>query len=145
MRKSIEGVIKPLDRDGIDGFEIREGGASSHFKISSSEKSYFTVSTDKDILNDKEREIYVNVNSLSFKKDNKWQFNEGGNSFNAKIEDKDFLNKISNNEVSFSKDDILKIRIREIQYTNSFGELKIDKIITKIIHHEISSKKEKLL
>ena len=142
VRKAIEGIVKPLDKDGIDVFEIRTDGNKNNFKISSKEKSYFTANIDKNILSDKEKEIYVTVNSLSFKKENKWQLNDGGVSFYVKIEDRHFLDKISNNEVSFSKDDILKVKMREIQYTNSFGELKVDKIIIKVLEHKISVKQQ---
>ena len=90
------------------------------------------------------REMNLQIISLSFKEENKWRFTDGLEPFTASIEHVDFLNKIANNEISFSKNDYLKCMVREKQSQTAKG-LKLERTIVEVIKHTPSARQLKLI
>lgn len=138
-REAIEKVVKPLEKDGIDSFELRNPDELNNKEpleiIQKDEVSYFKAPTlkqeeEKEIL--PEREITVKITSLTFDKNNKWRLTDGNNTFWAKIEDNEFLNKVENGEISFSNGDMLRIAYY-IQQTLKNDALSSEYIVTKVL------------
>jgi hypothetical protein len=58
---------------------------------------------EEETLEDSEREMFLQIDSLSFKEGNKWRVTDGGEPFYAVIEDMDFLNQIAKGDVLFQR------------------------------------------
>ncbi|HMN86456.1 MAG TPA: hypothetical protein PKA74_10765, partial [Bauldia sp.] len=70
--------------------------------------------------------------SLSFKEGNKWRLHDGKSVINAMVEDKDFIDRVNRNELSFAKGDILICDVRVITRQEPKG-LKADYFIERVI------------
>ena len=89
---------------------------------------------DDELLGETVTDAFLQIVSLSFKKDNKWRFSRGESVFYAAIEDKGFLEQIENNQIRFSKDDILKVRLRIKEYLTDKG-IATDYSIEEVVEH----------
>lgn len=138
LRKSLEGCIEPLKKEGIEDF-----GIIYNKKVLCSVKKksidYFEcpqpeqTKIDDDVI----FTTSVNIVNLSFKEGNKWFVNDGQSSFYAIVEDDDFLSKIDSSLVEFSKGDILRVKIRREQFFSPDDEkLKIENYIMEVLKHE---------
>jgi hypothetical protein len=117
---------------------------SEDLEISKSEVEYFEYEDTEEELADTEREMNLQIISLSFKEDNKWRVTDGGEPFSATIEDTAFLNKIDNDEIAFSKGDYLRCKVREKQYRSS-KRLKIERSIIEVLEHKFASQQLRLI
>jgi hypothetical protein len=135
VRTAVQKVVEePLKKDGFTSFEVREG-KNVTIKIDEAEATYFAKpEIADDTLIDTVRTSAFSIISLAFKEDNKWRLNDGTNSISANIEDKDFLTRVDNNQVSFSKGDILICEVRVIQKQTEQG-LKTDYTIIRVVEH----------
>lgn len=134
VRESLAGMVEnPLQKKGIDKFMVTDGDQIE--EVSKEESSYFAVpnSTEDKLVDDVHKIVYSIV-SLSFKETNKWRLFDGNRTHYVQICDRDFLQKVKNSEVSFSKGDVLVclVRFRQFQVLN---ELKSETIVEKIIEH----------
>lgn len=113
VRDALDKVInRPLNRNGIEEFRSLIAGQKEPVIVRKEEKDFFELPLiDDELLGENETEAYLQVVSLSFKEDNKWRFSRGENVFFASVEDTHFLGGINRNEIRFSKDDILKVRL----------------------------------
>ncbi len=119
-RQAVENFSnKALRIPGIERFKIGETDSRDELCLKSSDSEYFRVPepADEDIKETIiEREAFLKIVTLSFQGDYKWRFTDGGEKpFTASIEDKEFLNRIDENQIALSKDDTLKCRLQEIQ------------------------------
>ncbi len=138
LRKSLEGCIEPLKKDGIDDFGI-VFNKKTLCSIKKPEINYFECPQSEQQKLDEDVIFITNVNivNLSFKEGNKWFVNDGQSSFYTIVEDENFLTNIDNNIVEFSKGDILKIKIRREQFFNPEEEkLKIENYIMQVLEHK---------
>lgn len=113
VRDALDKVItRPLNRNGIEEFRSLIAGEKDPVIVRKEEKELFEIPLlDDELLGENVTEAYLQVVSLSFKEDNKWRFSRGENVFFASVEDAQFLGGINRNEIRFSKDDILKVRL----------------------------------
>lgn len=127
-------VEEPLKTDGITTFEVREG-KEINLTVNKSEAVYFAKPTiEDDILVDTVRTTAFSIISLAFKEDNKWRLNDGANSISASIEDEEFLDRVDNSQISFSKGDILICEVRVVQKQTEQG-LKTEYTIIRVVEH----------
>ena len=86
-------------------------------------------------------ETYISIINLSFKEGNKWFVNDGNESFYIIVEDKNFLKRIDDSMVKFSKGDLLKIQIRKVQFYNfDKKSLRSEYFVEKVLEHKTPSK-----
>jgi len=138
LRKSLEGCIEPLKKEGIEDFGIiyNKKGLCSVKKES---VDYFECPQPEQTKLDDDVVFTTSVNivNLSFKEGNKWFVNDGQSSFYAIVEDEEFLSKIDNSVVEFSKGDILRVKIRREQFFSPDDEkLKIENYIEEVLKHD---------
>ncbi len=143
VREHAKKAIAALSDDGIDKMKVKQKG-SEDLEISKSEVGYFEYEDTEEELADTEREMNLQIISLSFKEDNKWRVTDGGEPFSATIEDTAFLNKIANDEIAFSKGDYLRCKVREKQSRSSKG-LKIERSIIEVLEHKFASQQLRLI
>ena len=143
IRKSIEGVISPLNQEGIGAFEVREKeGAYQH--IGEAEKDYYKL-PDEEIKQDvveSTRRCFVKVCSISFEQELKWRFRIDTMKFYAAIRDPYFINRVAASEISFAKGVSMLVDLHEIQTMVSGGNIKTEYEITKV--HKIVGHSEQL-
>ncbi len=132
-------VEQPLQKEGIDIFEVREN-KSPTLSISKRDSGYFArPSLPEETLIDDTRRSAYSIISLAFKEDNKWRLNDGNNAISATIVDDDFQKKVDNNQVSFSKGDILICDVRITQKQTDAG-LKTEYSVIKVIEHRAAAR-----
>lgn len=136
VRDSLQKIIEePLKMEGIEVFEVRSGGKTIE-TVTRAESVYFAKpSMPDDILVDDHRRAAFSIMALAFKDDNKWRLYDGTHTISARIEDAEFLRRVNENEVSFSKGDVLICDIHIIQKQTDMG-LKTDYIVEKVIDHK---------
>lgn len=116
LRQAFEAALKPLDRDGIESVAVVHGEAEA-VTITKAQAAFFAAPTmEEELLDESESVLTVQAVSVSFREDNKWRFTDGGAPFHASIDDRDFLRRVQDNEVAFSRGDLLKVRMRKRQY-----------------------------
>jgi hypothetical protein len=138
LRKALEGVLKPLDKDGIDKFAVVNRTQSQEFVvIDKSERVYFTAPAPQaETLSEEEIVMNLQLVNVAFRDDNKWRFSDGNSTFFALVEDIDFLNKVQGNE-PFSRGDILRARLRRIQVLSG-EDMKTEYRLLQVLDHRRS-------
>jgi len=145
IRKAVEQIISdPLSKDGINKFVIVDSDESKSVEIKKADKDlYYAPDIEDELLGETVTNAFLQIVSLSFKKDNKWRFSRGESTFFATLEDKDFLEQIENNEARFSKDDILQVRLRIKEYLTDRG-ISTEYFIEQVIEHRSASRQLQL-
>ena len=113
VRQAALNVVKPLEREGIDTFEVRQGAEKVEI-VRREDLPAFCVLTEvapEDVLLEGDRIAVLQIIKPSFDDSLKWVFSEGENRFGADMMDQSFLRKVADQEISFAKGDILKVRI----------------------------------
>lgn len=137
VRTAIEKTLQPLNNDGIDSFSIRDGTQEIE-NITKMDSVYFIApGIEDELIMQTEHEDAYSIISLAFKDDNKWRLFDGNATINAVIKDEDFLNKINDNKISFTKGDILLCKIKVSKWKTNIG-LKSNYEVLKIIEHKKS-------
>ena len=118
VREKLEGVLSPLKREGVDGFEVRDRESrATQMRVDKSEVAYFDK-PENDLLKEEheyERIAFVQILYPNFEDGLKWHFSEGETKFHAVIRDNIFLSKVNSRRLSFAKGDILKVKIHTKQ------------------------------
>lgn len=137
LRHSLEQMISPLEKNGIDLCLIKVENSEEFFDVKKEEMEYFKCPPAKEVMIDEPVRFNTNLNiiSLSFKDKNKWYVNDGQSSFYSTIEDLDFLRRVDDNE-EFRKGDILRVLIRREQYLNEEQKLRTEYFIEEVIEHK---------
>lgn len=134
IRAALEQVVNPLEQDGIDSFAVIQN-EKVLVETKRSELVYFSSSVlEVEELSDDVRETWLNIVSPAFKDGDKWRVNDGGANYYVSLEDPDFLLKVLKNEVEFGASTRLKVRLRELQFTDSKGVLRKECVIEKVIN-----------
>lgn len=136
VRKATECAIsETLDENKISKIAFTKDEGKTFQSIDFSEKEYFFAPPEsKTVIDEKTFETNIHLIRLSFKKGNKWTVDDGNSQYSVIVEDEDYLLKIEKNEIDFSKGDLLKVRIRYIQYLTESG-LKKEYFIEKVLEH----------
>jgi hypothetical protein len=134
VRKAAEEVLKPLQREGIDKFQVKERSLVIE-TVTKDELHYFAVPElpDEKILS-VESEAAYSIISLAFKDDNKWRLYDGSSTISVIISDENFRKKVDHNTISFAKGDILRCKIRTTQWRTSAG-LKTENEVLEVKEH----------
>ena len=129
-------VAEPLEHEGIEKFVASD---SEHKEtVDKAESAYFKrPGLQDDLLTDTVKEVAFSIVSLTFKEDNKWRLNDGRGIISALIADKEFLDRVARNAVSFAKGDILICEVRMRQFRSGNG-LKTEHIVQRVIEHRQS-------
>lgn len=131
LRNSFKKVLKPLESEGIDSFEIRNEKKEILEEIKKDEIKYFDITPTEDIINENITDMWLYLVNVSFKDGNKWKLSNWDNEFYATIEDQEFLYQVDNNLISFSKSDSFKATVKTTQLLtedgikNSYSILKV--------------------
>ena len=142
VRKHARKALSSLSKNGIDKISVRRSGKET-LDVIKEELPFFDIPDSEEKLEEETRKMNLQIISLTFKEDNKWKVTDGLEPFSATIEDEQFLMKINNNEIAFSKNDYLVCDVKERQYQTNKG-LRKERSIIKVIEHKPSPKQLKL-
>ncbi len=134
IRKKIESVIRtPLQRPGVEKVKFIQGNREQ--SISRDETDYFAApDIEEEIIGEHEIETSLQIVNISFQEGGKWRFSDGVAVFYADILDREFLERVANNEMSFAKDDILTAKVKRKQ-SLSEGVTKTDYTVIQVLKH----------
>lgn len=135
LRNSLKKVVKPLESEGIESFEIRNEKKEILEKIEKSEVGYFNITPTEDVINEITNEMWLYLVNVSFKDGNKWKLSNGDSEFYATIEDQEFLYQVNNNLISFSKSDSFKATVKTTQILTEDG-IKANYSIPKVLEYK---------
>ena len=149
IRKALEKAIaEPLERHGIDTFAstggLQDAKNDRFLVIDASEVQYFiSPEPDDETIDERTYEANLQAISVVFQQDNKWRFSDGTATFFAEIKDHGFIEKVQNNDVAFSKDDILKVKLHVKTILTAKG-MKTGYTVLKVLGHRQSARQLKL-
>jgi hypothetical protein len=140
VRNAVQKLIdEPLKREGVERFEVRKDGAVAE-SVSKAEAGFFArpVVPDETLVDETRRSAFSIV-SLAFKEDNKWRLFDGNTQISAAIEDQDFLGRVNDSQIAFTKGDILLCDVRVTQRRTSEG-LKTDYVVEHVVEHRTAAR-----
>ncbi len=144
IRNSIEQFIaKPLQTSGIESVEFKVNDYNP-FKIVEYESNVYIAPILEDLFLSESTEIVtLQIVSVSFQESNKWRFTDGAASFYASVKDKAFIHRVQINDENFAKDDILKVKLKKLQY-ETFEGIKTEYEILQVLEHRRPGQQLKL-
>ena len=141
IRQAFENIIsKPLSLTGIESFSVIDINHPDVpiVHITADESLYFSVPVIGDeLINEQVSIVSLQIISASFIDSNKWRFTDGSLTFHAEILDEDFLKRVNSSEEVFAKNDILKAKVKFIQWLTNKG-MKSEYSILEVIEHRSS-------
>ena len=135
VRESLNDMISPVRREGIDAFEVRNKQGNAIQSINKEESVGFEFSvadnTPEENISVQTYVQWVRILTVNFE-DLKWRFQSGDNKYYAKIEDENFLKEIENG-LSFTKGDTLQIELEQTQTVRPDSSIKNEYRVLKVL------------
>lgn len=133
IRSDSRRIIAPLESDGFDLFEAREGDKVA-VRVSREEAEYFVPGdgAPEDLLFNGESEALLEVIKPSFEPALKWTVSDGRTRFSVDIRDDAFLEQVQSRRLAFAKGDVLKVRLLTRNWRDN-GSLKSQNTILKVL------------
>lgn len=133
VREAAYKAVKPLEQEGIDSFVIYEK-SKKLVEVNKEDLSRFVPPSVADRMLVSEEITFLQIVTIKFNMNNKWQFTQGDSVINANILDEDFIAKVRNG-VPFHDGDILKVKLQKEQYQEK-GKLKTNYRILEVFEHQ---------
>ena len=143
VQTSVQKILKPLERDGIDRFFSQKDGKIER-EIHKSEIQYYCTpevtkkNFEEEIIMENTTKVAFKIVTASFEEGYKWRLTNGQDKITATIKDQSFIDQIDRNEVSISKKDILIAEMKTIQWQLEDGGIKTENEIIKVLEHRKS-------
>jgi len=135
VRQAFEELVADqLGKDGIDSIAVAADGTEVVASIQKDEAEYFRCPpAPEQEIGTSEYETSLNLVRITFKEGNKWRVTDGRGEFSVTVSDEDFLRRVEANE-PFSKGDILRVRLRQVQYSTPKG-IVTESFVTRVLEH----------
>lgn len=142
VRERMEGTLRPLDREGIDLFEIRTPTGALTEQITKEEAREAFIARRQEAEDggaeppvlDSTHDAALEIVKIPFKENLVWNFSMGKVKISAEMKDEDFLHRHREGITSFSTGDILIVKLRTRSWRTSTG-LKVLHEIVKVEDH----------
>ena len=133
VRVFLQQMLSPLEREGITSFGVVRGN-DIDLDIDQDELPAFAFAdTQEEVVSDFTGRKLLQIESVTFKDQNKWRVNDGQSALFTSMDDGDFLAKVNAGE-RFGKGDVLVVDLQHIQ-TITDGTLKTEFRILKVHEH----------
>jgi hypothetical protein len=144
LRKALQAAItNPMEREGIDSFAV-ETEKGRFVEVTKREAGWFVAPVlEAENIDQSELETNLQLVNIAFRDDNKWRFSDGAGTFYAAIEDDRFISQVDKNEISFSKGDILRVRLHKRQWLSG-EDMKTEYTVKEVLSHRKASVQLKL-
>lgn len=146
VRQTLAEVTRPLTRAGVETLVVRQNeieiervDKADAAAIRQSEVSPTPQLTD---LPPTDRDTWLVLEAVTFKRGNKSRFSEGGPPFSARITDQDFLDRIDSGE-PFRKNDRFRVVLRQQQRLTDSG-IKSRYDIVRVLEHIPTGQQQRL-
>ena len=134
-RKSLEKFTRPVQKHGIDNIKVKIKDEEWEL-LSKDDWRYFVApEVEQELLKESEEITFLSIHTIVFGGDDKWRFSDGQSVNWYKISDYAFLNRVNQNQQSFSKGDILKVRLLKTVWQTS-GGLKTEYTLLEVLEHK---------
>ncbi|MFV0420617.1 hypothetical protein [Oleidesulfovibrio sp.] len=117
VRNAVNQTVSPLRKKGIDLMYSQSNNEKTPL-ATKSDVDYFALpesETEETPINEEEQERLFSIRSLSFDPSNKWRLSDDTTTICVKITDRKFIQQVEDNSATFSKGDLLKVRLKTIQ------------------------------
>lgn len=141
VREAAYKAVRPLEQEGIDSFGIYEK-SKKLVEVNKEDVGRFIPPSVVDRMLVTEEITYLQIVTIKFNMNNKWQFTQGDSVINANILDDDFITKVRNG-VAFHDGDILKVKLHKEQYQEN-GKLKTNYKILEVLDHQKAGQQQNL-
>ncbi len=141
VREAAYKAVKPLEQEGIDSFVIYEK-SKKLVEVNKGDVSRFVPPSVADRMLVSEEITFLQIVTIKFNMNNKWQFTQGDSVINANIIDDDFIAKVRNG-VPFQDGDILKVKLQKEQYQEK-GKLKTNYKILEVLDHQKAAQQQNI-
>jgi hypothetical protein len=140
VRRAVSDMTKPLEKEGIDTLSIGTAAERSQSVITKADLPAFAppLLNDEPITSNTFTKAY-SILSLAFKDDNKWRLSDGNTPVSVLIADKEFLDKVNKDEISFAKNDVLICEVKMEQWQSTSG-IKTDYTVLRVIQHKSAAR-----
>ena len=135
-------VAKQLGQEGVDKLTITASGEEIA-SVNPNEAFFFRPVAPETPVTKNEFEYALTIEAPVFKDGNMWRFSDGGSSFAAHIEDKEFLQRVDAGE-PFAKGDALRVRLL-VEQIRQVQELQTRRSVVKVLEHLQRHKQQPLL
>jgi len=134
VREALPEVFKPLVKDGIDSFRIGPK-SKPDFSADKHEVGQFEVPpASESELTDSIAETALELLAPNFVEGNIWRVAQGGQAFNVRLLDTEFLERIDHGE-PFAKGDYLIVALRTRTFATAKG-LRVEREILRVLKHQ---------
>lgn len=134
IRRALTEVVAPLDNEGITSVRFERTEAVG-ITVSSEQVDAFSLPpTPDEMLTDTVREEVLSLAAVAFTDGNKWRLTDGERTFFAAIEDQQFIDRVSSDQVRFAKHDLLRVRLR-VQQWRTDGGLRTEYSVGEVLEH----------
>lgn len=139
VRESLDKLLAPLDREGIDKFASGTDETIDQ-TVTKNERAWFHSPSAEDVLIlEDTRKMAFSIVSLAFKEDNKWRLYDGSATIHATISDHDFIRRVDQNIERFAKGDSLICMVDVRQWQTANG-VRTDYDVTEVLEHRQASR-----
>lgn len=133
IRTSLQGVFRPLSKDGIDFFFVRHKTENIE-TITKSDIEAFVPPNIEDVpLTDNVRTAAYQLIGVVFEDSLKWRLSDSDSRISAEMRDESFQRRVDNG-LRFGKGDILVLKLRTKQVQTATG-VKNEHTIEEVINH----------
>lgn len=135
IRQAAEQVVAPLQREGIDTFEVRDAETRAVIEtVTKADLPAFSApAVPERRVVASEYETILQIVKPSFEERLKWTFSDGGTNFFADIEDEEFFGEVQRRERSFAKGDLLRVILLAESFVNERGQISTVRTVRRVI------------
>lgn len=126
-------LTRPLQRERIDKIEFREDSGVVESISASEAGSFEPVDETETPVSESERVVALMVVTATFDDTRFWRMSDGSSTFNVGVEDTLFRDRVDSGEVSFKKNDILRVRLRTEQTLGTGDKLSTRHTIVEVL------------
>jgi hypothetical protein len=147
VREQSKKLVLALDREGIDKISVFRKDEETLIIEKDDIDAFGIPDTieEAEVLKDVQQEMFLQIDSLSFKEGNKWKMTQGDESFFVAIEDTNFLSKVKSGKIAFAINDVLRCLVNEEQVQTIKGSLKTERIVLQVLEYKKGNKQLELL
>ena len=139
VRESLRKAFKPLASKGIESISTAHEQDRYEVATQDDTDSFEIPDTEAAKIEETVQTLTLSLDSVSFKEGNKWKLSDGTNTFWVSIGDHKFLEQVDNNEISFSKGDLLRARLKTTQWEGAKG-LQTEYEVIEVLEHRKAAK-----
>ena len=129
VQKQLRQILDPLRKAGIEKFETRRGGRVLEV-VTKQDLLAADEAEGQDLTQDEE--VVLGIEKVAWRRNLAWHFNNGRISFDARIEDERFWERVEQGE-AFSNGDSMRVHLRTTTKRTRKGALKVERVIPSVI------------